>query len=300
MRILIFAGFLLSFALAVTYQVDETGGPETLTTAVTEAFSAWRTLDETVEAVESEDASTVIRYGDAALFGPDTLSLTVQRSGTERSLSVLVTPAAEPEQQAVLLHETGLLLGLSATESGVMSPALGNAEIALGELESSALGSLQSALKEDVNRDGVVDFYDLADLARSFGQPGLNLPGDINEDGLIDRADLDLLRAAYKFTAPSSTAPNEQPEDDDALVEEFFGDEEDDETEDLDEESGEAAEGADPTAAGAPNDGNNEAVSEDDSEPGEPTSAEDSGDDAPPPTNEDSEPLEPPSDEGED
>ncbi len=195
-------------ALAVTYRVDPTGGPDGLGAAVAAAFAAWQGLDETLDVSESEDASAVFRYGDTALLGDDTLSLTVQRQRGERSLDILVTPTAGPLADNALLHEAGLLLDLAVSGGGVMNPALPEEPLALGESETAALQSL-SAVKEDVNRDGSVDFYDLVALAQSFGQPGINAPADINDDGLVDRQDLELLRAAYVFAPPSATGPPE-------------------------------------------------------------------------------------------
>lgn len=201
-------------ALAVTYRVDSEGGPEGLAAAVIEAFAAWQGLDETLEVSESEDALTVFRYSDVALLGDDTLSLTVQRQNGERSIDILVTPTLSPAATNALLHETGLLLDLAVSDSGVMSPALPAEPLTLGETETLALSTV-TAVKEDVNRDGVVDFYDLVDFAKSFGQPGINMPADINDDGLVDRQDLDLLRAAYTFTPPSSTGPAQPTEQQD-------------------------------------------------------------------------------------
>ncbi|CAN5825779.1 hypothetical protein BH24DEI2_BH24DEI2_12850 [soil metagenome] len=193
-------------ALAVTYRVDPTGGPDGLGAAVTEAFAAWQGLDETLEVAENEEADTVFRYATLALLGDDTLSLAVQRQGGG-SLDILVTPTAGPLASNALLHETGLLLDLAVSDSGVMNPALPEEPLSLGDAEQTALSTLLTSVKEDVNRDGAVGFYDLVALAKSFGQPGINAPADINDDGLVDRKDLELLRAAYVFAPPSSTGP---------------------------------------------------------------------------------------------
>ena len=209
---LVFLLLLPTTALAVTYRVDSTGGPDGLSAAVAEAFAAWQSLDETLEVAQSEDApedtaeDAVFRYGDTALLGDDTLSLTVQRQDAG-DLEILVTPTAGPLASNALLHEAGLLLDLAVADDGVMNPALSEEPLSLGDAEQTALGTLLTSVKEDVNRDGAVDFYDLVALARSFGQPGINAPADINDDGLVDRQDLDLLRAAYVFAPPSSTGP---------------------------------------------------------------------------------------------
>ena len=212
-RTLLFFLFACSLctALAVTYRVDQAGGPDGLAAAVAEAFTAWQGLAPTLEVSESEDATTLFRYGDTALLGDDTLSLTVQRQGAERTLDVLVTPLAGPLENNALLHETGLLLDLGTSDTGVMNPALPETPLSLGDPEIAALGTL-TAVKEDVNRDGVVDFYDLVELAKNFGQPGINAPADINDDGLVDSQDVQLLRAAYTFAPPSSTGPSQAAE----------------------------------------------------------------------------------------
>ena len=212
LRLLLFL-VLPATALAVTYRVDPAGGPDGLSAAVAAAFAAWQGLDETLEVAESSDTGSdtgtenapVFRYGDAALLGDDTLSLTVQRQNG--GLEILVTPTTGPLAANALLHEAGLLLDLAVANSGVMNPALPEEPLSLGDAEQTALGTLLTSVKEDVNRDGVVDFYDLVALAQSFGQPGINEPADINDDGLVDRTDLELLRAAYVFAPPSSTGP---------------------------------------------------------------------------------------------
>lgn len=210
-------------ALAVTYTVDPEGGPEDLAERVAQAFAGWLELDDTLVAEMEEDAPNIFSYGDAMMFGENTYSLTVQRQDPTRRVHVMTNPAlAQPNDANALLHEAGLLLGLSVADTGVMNPALPNEPLVLGEAEVEALGSAQTAVPEDLNQDGEVNFYDLVEFSRTFGQPGVSLPADINEDGEVDRDDLELLREAYTFNPPSSEPPTEEEVSDDDEFNEFF------------------------------------------------------------------------------
>lgn len=194
-------------AFAVDYRIDTEGGPDTLRRRITDAYARWQGVDGSeVAAQETDDASNLIRYGDGPAFGPDTFSLTMQRS-PEATTEVLLNPT-EPNDR-VLTHELGLLAGLSAAPltRSVMNPAI--AQEATAELtpaDAAALRALQTFEPEDVNQDGVVDFYDLADLGAAFGETGVSIPEDIDDSGVVDRADFDLLRAVYTFGAPAETA----------------------------------------------------------------------------------------------
>lgn len=201
--------------IVVRYRVDESGGPLLLSTAVNQAAEAWAlAAPDAVEFVQqtgdADDANAaldghVVRYGDAALFGPDALSLTLAR-GDANATEVLVSPTVGSLIGPVLLHELGVLLGLAEGGAGVMGfgavPGVG----APTPADVAALRELRTFRAEDLNRDGVVDFYDLAAFGRSYGQSGVNLAADLNGDGQVDDADLALLEAAYQFLPP-----NEQP-----------------------------------------------------------------------------------------
>lgn len=200
---------LVGVALAITYRVDPGGGPLDLEERVAAALAAWTDAEGvTVEATLSADADIVIGYGSGAAFGPDAHSLTVVRSvGGRRTLELRLNPAS-PYLERALLHEVGILLGLTPSETGVMNPRLSEATPSAPTADDfSALRALRTTPPEDINRDGVVDFYDLWLLAQSFGRSGINLPADINRDGVVDQADLALLKAAYVFGAPSETPP---------------------------------------------------------------------------------------------
>ncbi len=197
-------------AFAIDYRVDSAGGPDNLQRRVDEAVRQWTAVEGAeFDVSEAQDAPNRIAYGDGTAFGPDTLSLTVQRS-PDPATDVLLNPT-EPDARA-LLHELGLLAGLSPApgERAVMNPAIPQeADAELTPADESALRALQTFAAEDINQDGVVDFYDLSSFGDAFGETGVSLPADLDESGTVDRADLDLLRAAYTFGAPAENAPED-------------------------------------------------------------------------------------------
>lgn len=260
------------------YRTEPAGGPLTLAEDVAAAFEALEAVEASDFSAEpAEDASTLIAYGNPSAFGPDTVSLTLSRlDAGSRDITVLLNPGARELLSRALLHEAGILAGLNRAETGVMNPALSEeSPETLTEADIEALRALQSAVPEDVNRDGVVNFYDLAELAEAFGRSGVNLGADINEDGVVDEADIEALRAAYEFSPPSQTDPfaeveipdealeefEEEVPGEDVLTEEGIGTPEDEET----GEEGEAGE----TGSGETEDGGSSEDSYDDSDDGE-------------------------------
>lgn len=199
-----------SLAFALDYRIDPEGGPDTLRARIGRAATAWTDVPGGVVGLtETKDAPNRVGYGDGTRFGPDTFSLTVQK-GPDPAADVLLNPT-EPNDRA-LTHELGLLAGLSPTPGtkGVMNPAIppeSNAE--LSPADEEALRALAAFVREDINQDGVVDFYDLAAFGSAFGETGVSLPADIDKNGVVNRADLGLLEAAYTFGAPSETAPED-------------------------------------------------------------------------------------------
>lgn len=87
----------------------------------------------------------------------------------------------------------------SAVPAGVAAPT---------PVDVEALRQLRVFAPEDINRDGVVDFYDLAELAQAYGSRGVNLAADLNGDGVVDDADLEALRRAYRFSPPAERPPD--------------------------------------------------------------------------------------------
>lgn len=220
----------------VRYRVDDSGGPLFLSDAVARAAAAWQdamggtvelvSVGETTDGAGSEDdsaeaasaeaasrdaASTeaaphLIRYGDAALFGPDGRTFTLVRPGTG-VIEVLVNPAIGAQLDVALLHDLGVLLGLPDTGAGLDPAGSATTTLAPSANDVTALSELLAFRAEDINRDGVVDFYDLAALGAAFGNRGVNLAADLNGDGVVDQADLELLRGAYEFLPPADSAP---------------------------------------------------------------------------------------------
>ena len=213
-RLLLIPVVLTSIAFAITYRVDPNGGPLTLAEDVAKAFSSWLELDETLEAEVGTNATNVFVYDDVSLLGPDTLSMTVQEQTNTRSLSVRLNPDADALMPGVLLHETGVLLGLETIRgNAVMNPmktASSPTELQSGDI--STYEAFRDFVAEDVNRDGAVDFYDLVLLSQNYGRADFNNPADLNDDGLIDEQDVELLRNAYTFTPPSENAPETDAE----------------------------------------------------------------------------------------
>lgn len=203
--------------IVVNYRVDESGGPLLLSTAVARAAQAWEaaapgsvSFVDAGAAPETPEAGSAathsVAYGDPNLFGPDALSFTLVRAG-HAATEVLVSPSAGDLLHPVLLHELGVLAGLPEGGAGVMAGAVTAGATAPTPEDVEALRALQVFRPEDVNRDGVVDFYDLAALAEAFGSRGVNLAADLNGDGVVDDRDLEALRAAYQFLPPAESAP---------------------------------------------------------------------------------------------
>lgn len=207
------AGLLVvaSLLLAVTYRVDESGGPAGLADAVADAFATWQEAPDANFTLTVENgASNIIRYGDGNRFGPDAVSLSVVRNSNRgRDVVALIHPDKPAERERALLHETGALLGLRPmpNQVGVMNPNITSTEAALSEADLDAIAALGLFPAEDLNRDGVVNFYDLAEFAAQYDQDSVSLAADLNGDGVVNDEDIAQLREAYVFSAPSETDP---------------------------------------------------------------------------------------------
>lgn len=204
--------------IVVRYSVDESGGPLLLSSAVASAAQAWSAAAPEAVTFQAADGQTAeadgatssvhrIAYGDVGLFGPDALSFTLLHPGSSAT-EVLVSPTAGDMLTPVLLHELGVLAGLPEGGEGVMASAVPAGVAAPTPVDVEALRQLRVFAPEDINRDGVVDFYDLAELAQAYGSRGVNLAADLNGDGVVDDADLEALRRAYRFSPPAERPPD--------------------------------------------------------------------------------------------
>lgn len=193
---------------AGTYSVDPTGGPLTLSDEVAAAVLAWTADAQGVELTEGSDPAAEVRFAasEPAGAGPDTVTLTLQDSRGPFRLTVLVNQDLYRDYPAALLHEAGLLLGVSTGMEGVMNPALSAGsptEPTVGDL--AGLQQARSSVPGDLTGDGLVDWYDLLELARNHGRRGVNLPADLDGDGTVTDADLALLRELYSFLQPAES-----------------------------------------------------------------------------------------------
>ena len=201
---------LLTFALAFDYKVDSSGGPLTLEEDIKMAFEKWMNIETQFQANMTEDANTLLKYGNPDLLGPDVVSLSTSKlEGGEQTVAILFNANSDLLTFAIL-NETGSLAGLEAGGQGVMNPKLSSSSPSEPtSFDRQALTSLALSAPEDINRDGVVDFYDLFELSKAFGPQGINSSADINKDGEVDNEDINLMESAYTFSAPSKT-PREQ------------------------------------------------------------------------------------------
>lgn len=202
---------LVLLLTSFTYFVEVNEEQAQLSGELQTALDAWLELDDSLsfsEIASVDEAEVVFRVGDAALLGPDSLSLATQIGEGNRQKLILLHPDAI-DNQLVLRHELGLLFGLTVKNDGIMNPALSPDDSSdLSEADALQLSVTVNAEKEDINKDGSIDFYDLVALSKVFGSADLNSAADLNEDGRIDNEDLELLRVAYSFSAPSETAPS--------------------------------------------------------------------------------------------
>lgn len=199
-----------------TYAVDDFGGPLLLSDRLEEAAAAWESVAEgSIEIEVAGDADYRFTYGDAALFGSEVLTLSLAEAG---EVEVLVRPEDHPALAAGLRHELGVLLGLGPAESGVMAMAVADTGAVPGPAELAELAAISAFAPQDLDRDGVVGFGDLLELAAAYGRSGLNLPADLDGDGDVDDDDVAALREAYTF-APPLGAERPAPEDQGAEAE---------------------------------------------------------------------------------
>ena len=203
-----------------TYRVDSAGGPLSLFEEVADAFAIWEQAGAAELPVEGDGARTLFRVAAPEHLGPDTVSVTLQRPVGEPALEVIVHPDLYRDHPAALVHETGIVLGLSAGTAGVMQPGLSADSPDRPDPEDvEQLRGLASAVPGDLNADGRVDFLDLLELAADFGRRGINLPADLDADGTVSEADLFRLRELYTFSPPEQPLEAAVPEEDAAAPE---------------------------------------------------------------------------------
>lgn len=204
-RTALLAAFLLT-ALASgqdAYSVDTAGGPLTLIDEVAAAFGLFGEAGAPELPREADRSDVLFRFAGGDRFGPDAVTLTVQRPAEQPGLEVLVNPDLYRDWPAALVHEAGLVLGLASGTAGLMQPLLSEDGVSTPQPEDIArLRELVSAVPGDLTGDGIVDFLDLLELAADFGRRGVNLPGDLDGDGTVTLEDLRLLRENHAFTEP--------------------------------------------------------------------------------------------------
>lgn len=209
----VLACLLAAVASARDYSVDTAGGPLTLIEDVEAAFVLWQDAGAPELPELADGAGVLFSYGAADRFGPDTVTLTLQQSQASPALELRVNPELQRDWPAALLFETGLVLGLTAADSGVMQPLLRpDGPLEPQETDISRLLSAADALPGDLTGDGVVDFLDLLELAAAFGSRGVNLPADLDGDGTVTLDDLRLLRENYVFSEPTDRSAAEEPD----------------------------------------------------------------------------------------
>lgn len=218
-RVLLSLVFVMvaSLVLAVTYRVDESGGPEGLADAVAAAFALWQDVPDADFTLNvANNADNTIRYGDGNRFGPDAVSLSVVRNSSRgREVVALIHPDKPNTRERALLHETGALLGLRPmpNQVGVMNPSITDTEAVLSDADREAIAALGLFPAEDLNRDGTVNFYDLAEFAAQYDQDSVSLAADLNGDGAVNDEDIAQLRDAYVFSSPAETDPADREQE---------------------------------------------------------------------------------------
>ncbi len=230
---------LLGWVSALEIRVDDEGGPADLADRVDAAVDAWRTAGADVEAV---DRTVLVRYGDAALLGPDALSLVITGGPPGVDLEVVVQADAGDELDDALVVAIGIALG-GTPGLGVLDPRLAPGEERRPGSDDAAALAPGVGLPGDITGDGEVGFDDLLELAAAWGRQGINLPADLDGDGVIGDGDLDVLREHYQFAPigtdedrPAAEPPGEDADVVDEPVDEEPGDHEPADDERLDGE----------------------------------------------------------------
>ena len=172
---------LFSIALAVTYNTDSANGPETLSTEVTESFEAWKTLDTKLKVtLAEENPESLFQYAAPENFSPEMLSITVQRQQETRQLIHLISPNAD-DRKRILLHETGIAIGLTAHST----PSLSTPSLATPQAtEESVTSPLETdtGTTGEASTDTTTDTDNLEDSSASENSNTSENTGDENTD----------------------------------------------------------------------------------------------------------------------
>jgi hypothetical protein len=191
-------------AMALTLDVDPTGGPLVLEERARTALDAWRDVGVDVGA---STRRVRIVYGDPLLLGPDVPVLVRTSADPDVDLELLVHPDLVDRYPGALLYAIGVALGAEPGEGALARRQEPGVAVPPTPEQVAALASARAIDPADLDGDGVVGFGDLLILAERFGQRGVNVPGDLNGDGVVDATDVALLRERYTFEAPSATPP---------------------------------------------------------------------------------------------
>ncbi len=201
--------------IELSYKVS--GENSTFLSDIEDAFMTWQSASVgAIEASQSASATLTFVPANDALLGPDVMTLKVKEQNlisndvsaeqARLTTTILVNEVFRESPnlyKSALLHEVGVLVGIPLSASGVMQRGLTELiEPSVSLSEARALEVQASAAKEDVNRDGVVDFYDLVELAKNHSEFPQNFSADITGDGKVDAEDVNALQAAYTFSDP--------------------------------------------------------------------------------------------------
>lgn len=180
---------------------------ESLRDALRSAAARWRAVGAMIRVTFDDAANDHVRVGDPALLGPDTLSLS-RRVAAADGIEILVRPGSEGRRVDVLAYELGRLAGMQPAPRGFRSGRLGSeVSDAPSMADAASFQATLGALPEDVNGDGVVDFYDLVAVGRAYGAIGTRVVGDVDGSGVVDDEDVNRVRGAYEFLPASRDAP---------------------------------------------------------------------------------------------
>ena len=201
---------LLGSASAWEVRVDDEAGPADLGARVDAAVDAWRAAGADVDAVER---TVLVRYGDAALLGPDAISLVITAGPPGVDFELVVRADAGEQLDDALVIAIGIALG-GTPGVGVLDPRLEADEPRRPGPDDAAALAPGVGLPGDVTGDGNVGFDDLLELASAWGRQGINLAADLDGDGVVGDGDLDVLREHYRFAPIGSEASADAVGDD--------------------------------------------------------------------------------------